>query len=161
MTVLICKTCFNGLNSELNVLKKIWFVGKISIRLPNGLFEKNVYTTLESCWWSLVTLLQWTNTLSVISSFSTFSLLLSLVVLFWVLRSNFFFQVLKVQDCIHFYFLNVILFSILFTYIFTDVLSISSPCFVLKYTQNNLEYLIQNSIHLVIQIYHSMLLLIF
>ena len=28
---------------------------------------------------------------------------------------------------------------------------------ILIFTQNNLEYLIQNAIHLVIQIYHSML----
>ena len=38
-------------NSELNVFKKIWFVGEISNKLPNGLFGANVYKkTLESCW---------------------------------------------------------------------------------------------------------------
>ena len=37
-------------NSELNVFKKIWFVGEISNKLPNGLFGTNVYKTLESCW---------------------------------------------------------------------------------------------------------------
>ena len=36
-------------NSELNVFKKIWFVGEISDKLPNGLFGKNVYKTLGSC----------------------------------------------------------------------------------------------------------------
>ena len=37
-------------NSELNVFKKIWFFGEISNKLPNGLFGKNVYKTLKSCW---------------------------------------------------------------------------------------------------------------
>ena len=46
------------------------------------------------------------------------------------------------------------------THIFTDGLSIFSLCFF-KYTQNNPEYLIQNTIHQAIQIYHSMLVLIF
>ena len=44
--------------SELNVFKNIWFVGEISSRLPNGLFGKNVYKTLESCWQSLLTMFQ-------------------------------------------------------------------------------------------------------
>ena len=35
---------------ELNVLKKIWVIGEISNKLPNGLLETNVYKTLESCW---------------------------------------------------------------------------------------------------------------
>ena len=127
MTVLICKTCFNGLNSELNVLKKIWFVGKISIRLPNGLFEKNVYTTLESCWWSLVTLLQWTNTLSVISSFNTFSLLLSLVVLFWVLRSNFFFSGIKSSRLYPFLFFKCnSIFYLIYIYLYWCFINIFS-----------------------------------
>ena len=39
-----------SLNSELNVCKKIWFVGEISKRLANALFGTNVYNTLESCW---------------------------------------------------------------------------------------------------------------
>ena len=43
----------------------------------------------------------------------------------------------------------------LFTYIFIEVLS------GFKYTQNNLEYLIENMIHQVIQIYHSKFKLIF
>ena len=42
-TSLIC-------NSELNALKKIWFVGEISSKLPNSLFGINVYKALESCW---------------------------------------------------------------------------------------------------------------
>ena len=35
-------------NSELNVFKEIKFVGKISNKLPNGLFGINLYKTLES-----------------------------------------------------------------------------------------------------------------
>ena len=38
-------------DSELNVFKGIKFVGAISNKLPNGLFETNVYKTLESCWY--------------------------------------------------------------------------------------------------------------
>ena len=37
-------------NSQLNFLKKIWLFGKISDRLPNGLFGTNVYKALESYW---------------------------------------------------------------------------------------------------------------
>ena len=37
-------------NSELNVLKKIWFSGEIYKKLPNGLLGTNVYETLQSCW---------------------------------------------------------------------------------------------------------------
>ena len=37
-------------NSELNVFKKIKFVGEISNKLMNGLFGTNMYKTLESCW---------------------------------------------------------------------------------------------------------------
>ena len=60
-------------NSDLNGFKKIWFVGDISNKLPRGLFGTNVYKTLESCWESLLTILQWTNTTSVISRCGTFS----------------------------------------------------------------------------------------
>ena len=37
-------------NSELNVSKGIKFVGEIFNKLPNGLFETNVYKTLEFSW---------------------------------------------------------------------------------------------------------------
>ena len=37
-------------NSELNVFKKMKFVGEIYSNWPNGLFGTNVYKTLESCW---------------------------------------------------------------------------------------------------------------
>ena len=69
-------------NSELNVFKGIKFVGEISNKLPNGLFGTNVYKTLESCWQSLLTVIQRTNTTSVISRCGTFSPFLSLVILF-------------------------------------------------------------------------------
>ena len=36
-------------NSELNVFKGMKFVGEIPNILPNGLFGKSVYKTLESC----------------------------------------------------------------------------------------------------------------
>ena len=37
-------------NSELNVFKGMKFVGKVSNKLPNDLFETNVYKPSESCW---------------------------------------------------------------------------------------------------------------
>ena len=37
-------------NFELNDFKKIKFVDEISNKVPNDLFGKNVYKTLESCW---------------------------------------------------------------------------------------------------------------
>ena len=118
-------------HSELNVFKKIWFIGEISNKLPNGLFGTKVYNTL------------------------------SLVILFFVLPSNFIAPGVKRSRLYPFLILNVTLLSIIFTYICTDGLSISSPCFFLKYTQNNVEYLIQNTIHLVIQVHHAMLAHIF
>ena len=36
-------------NSELNVFKKIWFVGEISNKLSNGLFGTKANKNLESC----------------------------------------------------------------------------------------------------------------
>ena len=45
-----------SLNFELNVFKKIWFVAEISNKLPNDLFGTNLYNTLESCWYSLLTI---------------------------------------------------------------------------------------------------------
>ena len=35
-------------NSELNVFKKIWFVGKISIKLPNGFLEQKCTRPLNA-----------------------------------------------------------------------------------------------------------------
>ena len=37
--------------SELNVFKKIWFVGEISNKLPKGLFGTKVYNTLDNHYW--------------------------------------------------------------------------------------------------------------
>ena len=62
--------------------------GEISNKLPNGLLGTNVYKTLESCWLSLSTLLQWANTISVISKCGTFSPFLSLIILFSVFPKN-------------------------------------------------------------------------
>ena len=56
-------------HSELSVFKKIKFVGKISSNYPDGLLGTNVYRTLESCWQSVLTMLQWTSTNSVISDY--------------------------------------------------------------------------------------------
>ena len=64
----------------LNVFKKTWVFGEISNKLPNDLFGTNVYKTLESCWYSLLAILQWTNTISVFSKWVRFSPISSLVI---------------------------------------------------------------------------------
>ena len=71
-------------------------------------------------------------------------------------------MVFGVKSSIEYPFLisNVTLFSILFTYIRIDGLSVFPP-FFFQNIQNNFEYQIQNTIHQVIQIYHSTLVLIF
>ena len=164
---LILSSIFNGwlfwsinhilisLNSDQNVFKKIWFVGKICNKLPNGLFGTNMYKALDSCWLSLLTTSQWTNSTSVISRCGTFSPFLSFVILFSALPSSFIVSDVKSSRLYPSLILNVTLFSILFTYISTDGLLIFLHDF-LKYTQNSLEYLIQNTIHQLVQIYHSM-----
>ena len=54
-------------NSELKVSKNIKFVGEISNNWTNDLLGTNVYNTPEYFCWTLGTILQWTNTISVIS----------------------------------------------------------------------------------------------
>ena len=76
-------------NSESKVFKNIKFSGKISNNWPNNLLETNVYKTLECCWWSLLTILQCTNTTLVISKWGMLSPFLFLVILLLVLPSNF------------------------------------------------------------------------
>ena len=60
-------------NSESKVSKNIKFLGKISSNWPNDLLWANVYKTLESCWQSVLAILEWTNTNSVMSKWGTFS----------------------------------------------------------------------------------------
>ena len=122
-------------NSELNYFKKVWLVGEISNKLPNGLFGTKVYKTLESCWSSLLTILQWTNTTSVISRCGTFSPFLSLFILFSLLPSNFTFSGAKSSRLYPSLILNVILFSI---FLHISVLMIYQYFFhaFLKYIQN-------------------------
>ena len=104
---------------------------------------------------------QCTNTTLVISKWGIFPPFSSIAILFLVLLSNFIVAGIKSLRRYPVFILNVILFSILFTYIFTGGSSVYSPCFFLRYIQNNLEYLIQNMIRQVIQIINSMLELIF
>ena len=84
----------------------------------------------------------------------------SLAILFSVLSSNFIVSGVKSSRLYPFLLLNVTLFSIFFTYICTDGYQYLLHAF-LQSIQNNLECLIQNTIHLAIQIYHSMLVQIF
>ena len=60
-------------NSELKVFKVITFLGEICNNWSNDLFGTNVCRSLESCWWSLLKILQWTNTILVISKWDIFS----------------------------------------------------------------------------------------
>ena len=76
-------------NSELKVFKNINFFDEIPSNWPNDLLGTNVYKTLESCWQLLLTVLQCTNTTSVISKWGTFSPFSSLVILLLVLPSNY------------------------------------------------------------------------
>ena len=116
-------------NSELKIFEKIWFVGEISNKLPN------VCKTLESCWQSLLTILQRTNITSIILRCGIFSQFLYLVVLFSVLPNNFLVSDVKSSRLDPFLILNVILFSVLFIHTFTDGLSIFSPCFFKVYSK--------------------------
>ena len=97
--------------------------------LPNGLFGANVNKTFESCSQSLLTILQPTNNTYVISRCATFSPFLSLAILFSVLPSNFIVSGVKSSRWYPVLILNVILFSISFTYILIDGLSVFSSCF--------------------------------
>ena len=73
------------------------------------------------------------------------------------------FQELKVRENVHVLIFNVILFSLLFTYNLIERLSVFRPCFFFFFSciQNNREYLIQNTVHQLIQIYHFTLKLVF
>ena len=64
-------------HSELKVFQKIKFFYEISSNWPNELLGPNVDKTLQSCWKSLLSILQWTNITSVIYKWDTFSLFLS------------------------------------------------------------------------------------
>ena len=64
-------------------------------------------------------------------------------------NNNFISSAVKSSRLYPFLILNVILFSVLFTYICTDGFQHFLHAF-LKFTQNNLEYLTQNTNHLVI-----------
>ena len=69
-------------NSELNIFKKTWFFWRNLWETINGIFEKDIYKTPESCWKSLLTMLLWTTTASVISRCVTFSPILFSVIYF-------------------------------------------------------------------------------
>ena len=74
-------------------------------------------------------------TASVISRCGTFSPFFSLVTLISVLSSNFIVSGVKSSRLYPFLILNVTQFSILFTYICTDGLSVFSPCFFKIYSK--------------------------
>ena len=88
---------------------------------------------------TLVTILQWTNTTSLILRCGTFSPFFSLVILFSVLKSNFIVSGVKSSRLYLFLILNVILFLLMVYQYFLHAF--------LKRIQNNLKYLIQNTTH--------------
>ena len=67
---------------------------------------------------TLVTILQWTNTTSLILRCGTFSLFFSLVILFSVLPSNFIVSGVKSSRLYPFLILNVNPFSVIYIYIY-------------------------------------------
>ena len=50
-------------DSELKLFENIEFLGEISSNWPNDLLGTNEYKTLESCWQSLLAILQWAKIL--------------------------------------------------------------------------------------------------
>ena len=161
MTILICKPYFNVLKFWVKCsLKKSDLLEKFLINYQMVYLEQTCTSLLnlvDNHYWQYCNKL----ILLLISRCGTFSPFLSLAILFSVVPSNFIVSCVKSSRLYSFLILNIALFSVLFTYIFTDGLSKFSPCSLhSKYTQNNLEHLIQDMIHQVIQIYHSMLVLI-
>ena len=71
-----------------NVFKNMKLLCGISNNWRNNLLGTNVYYTLESCWLSFFTVLQWTNTNSVIYKWVKFSPFLSLVIFFLAISNN-------------------------------------------------------------------------
>ena len=69
-------------NSKSKVFKKIKFWGEISKNWLNDSLATNVQKALKSCWKSLFTILQSTNTTSVICKWSKFSPFSSLIFYF-------------------------------------------------------------------------------
>ena len=110
-------------------------MGGVSSNRPNNLLRTNVYKALESCWQSLLTILLWTNTISVIFKLGKLSPFSSLCALLLVLPGNLI--LLGVESCRWYpvWILNVILFSILFTYIFVGGFSSTVSCFLIKYSK--------------------------
>ena len=65
-------------NSKSKLFESLKFLSEIFNNCPNGLLRINVYKTLESSWESLLTILQCTNSNSVISKWVILALFLSL-----------------------------------------------------------------------------------
>ena len=85
------------------------------------------YKTLESCWKSLLKILQWSKTTLMIYKQGIFVSFSFLVILFFVLPSNFIVSGVKCLRKDPVLVLNMILFSIFFSYILIEGLSVFSP----------------------------------
>ena len=83
----------------------------------------------------MFTILQWAYTTSVISKWGTFSPFLSSFILPLVLLSNFTISGVKCSREGLILILNVILFSILFTYIFTEGSPVTALYFLMVYSK--------------------------
>ena len=82
LRVLISKPHLNVRKLWINVFRNMKYVGEIYNNWPNDLFAVSAYKTLKSSWEPLLTILQWSNTTSVISKWGTFSPFLFLFIFF-------------------------------------------------------------------------------
>ena len=112
-------------NFKWKVFKNIKFLGGISNNQPNDVIWINMHKTLthNHC----VTILQGTNTTSVIWKWQIFSRFLSLVILPLVLPSNFIVSDVKSLRYYPVLISNVIPSLTLFAYILIEGLSVFSP----------------------------------
>ena len=120
-------------NSEWNAFKSIKFLGEISDNLPSDLLGTNIYKALEFHSQLSWTLLQCTNTTSVISKLGKFSPSLFLVILLLVLPSNFIVSGVKSLKYYLAFTLKVVLLSVLFMCTIIERLSVTVSCFLKIY----------------------------
>ena len=83
----------------------------------------------------MLTVLQWTNTTSVISKWCTFSTFLFLVILHLVLPNNLIVSGVKSSRSYPIFILNVILFENFFTYILLGGFLVTVSCFLMIYSK--------------------------
>ena len=111
-------------NYKLKPFKNIKILGEISNNWPNDLLEKTWILIII-----IVTNIACINTSSITCKWGTFLLFSSLIILLLVLPSDFNSSSVKSSRQYSVFILNTILFSILFTYILLEGLSLTASCF--------------------------------